>query len=109
MALYIAWTTAVVATSRFTGGRSGSPDGSGRSSSSGRGSGAWFDSATTFSAAQVRYELRSRWHAMAQYRWLDVDDGGTLTYKQGVTQHFTAAVTTAVTAAKLKQRMARPG
>lgn len=43
----------------------------------GRGAGDWFDSATTFAAAQVRYELQSRWHALAEYRWLDVDDGGT--------------------------------
>ena len=43
----------------------------------GRGQGEWFDSATTFSAAQVRYELRAQWHALAEYRWLDVDDGGT--------------------------------
>ena len=43
----------------------------------GRGTGAWFDSATTFAATQVRYELRQKWHALAEYRWLDVDDGGT--------------------------------
>ena len=43
----------------------------------GRGTGDWFDSATTFVAAQARYELVYRWHAMAEYRWLDVDDGGT--------------------------------
>ncbi|KRG72121.1 hypothetical protein ABB29_00430 [Pseudoxanthomonas dokdonensis] len=43
----------------------------------GRGTGAWFDSATTFAAAQLRYELRQQWHALAEYRWLDVDDGGT--------------------------------
>jgi len=43
----------------------------------GRGTGDWFDSATTFAAAQARYELVYRWHAMAEYRWLDVDDGGT--------------------------------
>ncbi len=42
-----------------------------------RGRGEWFDSATTFAAAQARYELVYRWHAMAEYRWLDVDDGGT--------------------------------
>jgi len=46
----------------------------------GRGTGAWLDSATTFAAAQVRYDLRTQWHALAEYRWLDVDDGGT---KQG--------------------------
>jgi hypothetical protein len=43
----------------------------------GRGEGQWFDSATTFAALQARYELRSRWHALAEYRWLAVDDGGT--------------------------------
>ena len=43
----------------------------------GRGTGAWLDSATTFGAAQVRYDLRTKWHALAEYRWLDVDDGGT--------------------------------
>lgn len=43
----------------------------------GRGTGAWFDSATTFAAGQIRYELAQRWHAMAEYRWLDVKDGGT--------------------------------
>lgn len=43
----------------------------------GRGTGAWFDSATTFAATQLRYELLHRWHALAEYRWLDVDDGGT--------------------------------
>ncbi len=42
-----------------------------------RGRGDWSDSATTFAAAQGRYELVYRWHAMAEYRWLDVDDGGT--------------------------------
>jgi hypothetical protein len=46
----------------------------------GRGTGAWLDSATTFAAAQVRYDLRTQWHALAEYRWLDVDNGGT---KQG--------------------------
>lgn len=43
----------------------------------GRGTGAWFDSATTFAAAQLRYDLPRKWHALAEYRWLDVDDGGT--------------------------------
>jgi hypothetical protein len=35
------------------------------------------------------------------------EDGTTLTYKDGVTQHFTAAVTTAVTAAKNRERLLR--
>lgn len=43
----------------------------------GRGTGAWADSATTFAAGQVRYELLQQWHALAEYRWLDVDNGGT--------------------------------
>ena len=43
----------------------------------GRGEGEWFDSATTFAAVQVRYEVRSLWHALAEYRWLSVDAGGT--------------------------------
>jgi hypothetical protein len=43
----------------------------------GRGTGPWLDSATTFAAAQVRYDLRTQWHALAEYRWLDVDNGGT--------------------------------
>jgi hypothetical protein len=43
----------------------------------GRGTGAWFDSSTTFAATQVRYELRQKWHALGEYRWLDVKDGGT--------------------------------
>lgn len=42
----------------------------------GRGIGEWFDSATTFAAGQVRYELLSKWHALAEYRLLDVKDGG---------------------------------
>ena len=43
----------------------------------GRGVGAWADSATTFAAGQIRYELRTQWHGLAEYRWLDVKDGGT--------------------------------
>ncbi|HEY0874695.1 MAG TPA: M14 family zinc carboxypeptidase [Vicinamibacterales bacterium] len=35
------------------------------------------------------------------------EDGSILTYKQAVTQHFTAAVTTAVTAAKNRERLLR--
>ncbi|GAB3335420.1 hypothetical protein [Marilutibacter aestuarii] len=42
----------------------------------GRGSGPWFDSSTNFAAAQLRYEVVYAWHAMAEYRWLDVEDGG---------------------------------
>ncbi|GHD74346.1 hypothetical protein GCM10007164_24770 [Luteimonas padinae] len=43
----------------------------------GRGTGDWFDSATTFAAGQLRYELTHKWHGLAEYRWLDVKDGGT--------------------------------
>lgn len=46
----------------------------------GRGTGEWFDSATTFGAAQLRYELLSKWHVLGEYRVLDVEDGG---LKQG--------------------------
>ena len=35
------------------------------------------------------------------------EDGSTLTYKQGVTHHFTAAVTTALTSAKNRERLLR--
>lgn len=42
----------------------------------GRGSGEWFDSGATFAAGQVRYEVRDKWHLLAEYRWLDVKDGG---------------------------------
>ena len=43
----------------------------------GRGSGPWFDSATDFAALQLRYEVVYAWHARAEYRWLDVQAGGT--------------------------------
>lgn len=43
----------------------------------GRGAGEWADSATTFAAGQIRYELREQWHGLAEYRWLDVKHGGT--------------------------------
>ncbi|MGH8087831.1 MAG: hypothetical protein ACREPC_06135, partial [Stenotrophomonas sp.] len=43
----------------------------------GRGSGPWFDSATTLSVLQARYQLHGRWYALGEYRWLDVDNGGT--------------------------------
>ena len=35
------------------------------------------------------------------------EDGGILTYKQGVTHHFTAAITTAATAARNRERLLR--
>jgi hypothetical protein len=43
----------------------------------GRGTGQWFDSGATFGAGQLRFELHDRWHALAEYRVLDVKDGGT--------------------------------
>jgi hypothetical protein len=43
----------------------------------GRLTGQWADSAATFAAGQVRYEFGDDWHALAEYRWLDVTDGGT--------------------------------
>ncbi|MCD9087025.1 hypothetical protein [Stenotrophomonas sp. SY1] len=43
----------------------------------GRGSGPWFDSATMLSVLQLRYQLRQKWYAMGEYRWLDVHAGGT--------------------------------
>ena len=43
----------------------------------GRLTGEWADSTATFAAAQVRWEFADQWHSLAEYRWLDVDDGGT--------------------------------
>lgn len=42
----------------------------------GRGTGPWFDSATNFASGQIRYDLRQQWHALAEYRWIGVTDGG---------------------------------
>ncbi|WP_415252716.1 hypothetical protein [Thermomonas sp.] len=42
----------------------------------GRLEGVWADSATTFVAGQVRYELRGQWHALGEFRWLGVKQGG---------------------------------
>lgn len=42
-----------------------------------RGEGPWFKSDATLLAGQVRYDLRNKWHAMAEYRTLSVDSGGT--------------------------------
>ncbi|MET4727757.1 hypothetical protein ABIE09_001561 [Lysobacter enzymogenes] len=42
----------------------------------GRLQGQWADSAATFAAGQVRYEFAGVWHALAEYRWLGVKDGG---------------------------------
>ena len=43
----------------------------------GRLSGQWADAAATFAAGQARLEFGGAWHALAEYRWLDVTDGGT--------------------------------
>ena len=42
----------------------------------GRLAGQWADSTATFAAGQVRYELGGVWHALGEYRWLGVKDGG---------------------------------
>ena len=42
----------------------------------GRASGEWADSAVTFAAGQVRYGLTGDWHALGEYRWLGVREGG---------------------------------
>ncbi|WP_250464987.1 hypothetical protein [Microbulbifer litoralis] len=42
----------------------------------GRGKGTWFDSDTSFAGAQLRYDF-GFCHGLAEYRWLDVEDGGT--------------------------------
>jgi hypothetical protein len=36
----------------------------------------WFDSSTTFYAGQIRYDLLYDWHALIEYRVLDVKDSG---------------------------------
>jgi hypothetical protein len=46
----------------------------------GRGEGDWFSSSTNFYAFNIRYDLYQKWHAMVEYRVLDVKDGG---IKQG--------------------------
>ena len=42
----------------------------------GRFTGEWADSGATFVAGQARYGLTTQWHALAEYRWLGVRDGG---------------------------------
>jgi len=42
----------------------------------GRGSGPWLDSRTEFAAVQLRYQLHNHWDALAEHRWLRVEDGG---------------------------------
>ena len=42
----------------------------------GRLAGTWTDAAATFAAGQLRYGFADRWHALAEYRWLGVTEGG---------------------------------
>ncbi len=42
----------------------------------GRLSGQWADSGATFAAGQARYAFADKWHALGEYRWLGVEDGG---------------------------------
>jgi hypothetical protein len=43
----------------------------------GRGQGEWLDSSTDFAAVQGRFYLSDSWSALAEHRWLKVEDGGT--------------------------------
>lgn len=36
--------------------------------------GPWFDTTADFAAVQTRYNLHSKWDALAEYRWLSVDE-----------------------------------
>ncbi len=47
----------------------------------GRLAGQWADSGATFAAGQARYAFADKWHALGEYRWLGVEDGGD---RQGV-------------------------
>ena len=42
----------------------------------GRLEGEWADSTATFAAVQGRWAFADQWHSLAEFRWLDVDDGG---------------------------------
>jgi len=42
----------------------------------GRLAGQWADSSATFVAGQARYAFADKWHALGEYRWLGVQDGG---------------------------------
>jgi hypothetical protein len=42
----------------------------------GRLSGQWADASATFVAGQARYGFADKWHALAEYRWLGVSNGG---------------------------------
>lgn len=46
----------------------------------GRNAGPWFDTQADFAALQARYRFLKLWNALAEYRWLNVEDGG---LKQG--------------------------
>jgi hypothetical protein len=39
-----------------------------------RAAGPWFDTTADFAAAQARYNLHRKWDALAEYRWLRVDE-----------------------------------
>ncbi|HEU0152841.1 MAG TPA: hypothetical protein VFQ84_05785 [Arenimonas sp.] len=39
-----------------------------------RNAGPWFDTTADFAAAQARYNLHRQWDALAEYRWLRVDE-----------------------------------
>ncbi|MEM7432618.1 MAG: OmpA family protein [Pseudomonadota bacterium] len=39
-----------------------------------RSTGVWFDSTTNFAALRLRYHLVRNWDAMAEYRWLEVEE-----------------------------------
>lgn len=39
-----------------------------------RGFGPWFDTTADFASVQARYQLRAKWDALAEHRWLRVDE-----------------------------------
>ena len=41
-----------------------------------RAAGPWFDTTADFAAVQTRYNLHRQWDALAEYRWLRVDENG---------------------------------
>jgi hypothetical protein len=56
----------------------------------GRGEGEWFDSKTSFYAGQIRYDILYKWHGLAEYRVLDVKEGGTKSgYLVGIDRDIT--------------------
>ncbi|MEM7083990.1 MAG: OmpA family protein [Pseudomonadota bacterium] len=56
----------------------------------GRNTGDWFESTTTFYALRARYHLLHRWDALAEYRWLDIDEAGSTRsgFLIGLDRHF---------------------